>query len=220
MIYMRRETPAGRKGITVMEELVRRVPRWLPWTVLTVVSLLLVADLAIWAGRDLQEGLPMAGVALNVILRFVPIVLLLLALGLMIEVVEEEAHEGRMTQRARQMLFWGPRVSVLLFAGFVGLFALDVFVEGYSLGEVLLAFLIHLIPVFLLLGALAIAWRWEWVGAAMMMGWALFYIWSADGFPLSVYVYMAGLPLVLGLLFLLNWHYRHEIHGQPGQATT
>jgi hypothetical protein len=186
---------------------------WLPWTTLALVSLVLAADLATWTWRDTQQGIPVAGVAINFVLRLLPMLLLLLALALLIEVVEEEAQRGRMTPRVRRLLYWGPRVAVLLFAAFLSLFALDVFGMGYSPWETIVAFLLHLTPVFLLIVGIAIAWRWEWVGALVLTGWAVVYVVTARGFPLSVYVYLAGLPFVLGLLFLLNWRYRREVRG-------
>ncbi|MGQ0603506.1 MAG: DUF7670 domain-containing protein [Anaerolineales bacterium] len=62
-----------------------------------------------------------------------------------------------MTSPMEKLLFWIPRILTILFAGFVSLFALDVFVEGYGFWETLLALLMHLIPTGLILLSLAIA---------------------------------------------------------------
>lgn len=120
------------------------------------------------------------------------------------------------TQSIRQpwkrILFWMPRVLSILFALFVSLFALDVFGVGYSFWETVLALLIHLVPVYILLIGLAIAWRWEWVGALIFMGFAVWYVAMAWGqFQLSVYVMMAGVPFVVGILWLIDWLYRREL---------
>lgn len=112
----------------------------------------------------------------------------------------------------KRVLFWAPRVLSILFALFVSLFALDVFGVGYSFWETVLALLIHLVPVYILLIGLAIAWRWEWVGALIFMGFAVWYVAMAWGqFPLSVYVMMAGVPFVVGILWLIDWLYRAEL---------
>ena len=112
----------------------------------------------------------------------------------------------------KRILFWTPRVLSILFALFVSLFALDVFGVGYSFWETVLALLIHLVPVYILLIGLAIAWRWEWVGALIFMGFAVWYVAMAWGqFPLSVYVMMAGVPFVVGILWLIDWLYRREL---------
>ena len=62
---------------------------------------------------------------------------------------------------------------------FLSLFALDVFSEGYGFWETILALLIHLIPVYIVVIVLVIAWRREWVGAVLFNALALFYlVWS------------------------------------------
>ena len=112
----------------------------------------------------------------------------------------------------KRILFWTPRVLSILFALFVSLFALDVFGVGYSFWETVLALLIHLVPVYILLIGLAIAWRWEWVGALIFMGFAVWYVAMAWGqFQLSVYLMMAGVPFVVGILWLIDWLYRREL---------
>lgn len=117
-----------------------------------------------------------------------------------------------MTQPIKRILFWTPRVLSILFALFVSLFALDVFGAGYGFWETILGLLIHLIPVFVLLIGLAIAWRWEWVGALVFLGFAIWYLVQAWGqFPLSVYLVMAGVPFVVGVLWLADWLYRGEL---------
>jgi hypothetical protein len=52
---------------------------------------------------------------------------------------------------------------------FISIFALDAFEHGESLGEQLLAFLIHLIPSFILLIILLIAWKWEKTGGIIFV---------------------------------------------------
>ena len=48
-----------------------------------------------------------------------------------------------------QIFWWTPRVLACLFAIFVSLFALEVFGVGYGFWETSLAYLIHLVPVYL-----------------------------------------------------------------------
>lgn len=57
-----------------------------------------------------------------------------------------------------RILTWTPRVLCLLFAGFIGIFSLDVLSADRSVGEKVVAFLIHNIPANLILVALALAW--------------------------------------------------------------
>ena len=103
----------------------------------------------------------------------------------------------------RRILYWSPRALGILFALFISLFALDVFSEGYGLGEAVIAFLIHLVPTYIVVIALIIAWRWEAVGALLFAAVAALYWVMSRG---ETWIIPAPL-LVVALLFLLNWAY-------------
>jgi len=98
-------------------------------------------------------------------------------------------------------------VLCILFAVFISLFAIDVFSEGYSFGETILALLIHLVPTCLVIIALVIAWRWEWVGAILFIALALFFLVSSGGESWII----SGPLLLIGGLFLFNWIYRAQL---------
>ncbi len=59
-----------------------------------------------------------------------------------------------------------PRILSIFAIGFISLFALDSFEHG-TLGEQILAFLLHMIPSFVLMIILAIAWKWELIGGIL-----------------------------------------------------
>lgn len=111
--------------------------------------------------------------------------------------------------RLTPICYWAPRLLALLHVGFVSLFALDVFGEGYGLWDTAVALSIHLIPTALLLLALIIAWRWEGAGAALYLGLALIWLleFGPDGDWLA-YLAVAGPLVVVGLLFLIDRHHR------------
>jgi hypothetical protein len=78
------------------------------------------------------------------------------------------------------------------------------------------ALLMHLIPTLAILIALAIAWRWEWVGGILFAALGIFYIISMWGrFPWSVYLVIAGPAFLIAGLFLVNWFYRGQIKIKP-----
>jgi hypothetical protein len=98
-------------------------------------------------------------------------------------------------------LKWAPRVLGILMTLFVSLFALDVFGAGYSPLEALLALIIHLLP----FAGVLLGWRWPWVGGLIFIGFCLFYItmtWGKE--MLAAVLLLAGLPILIGLLFLLD----------------
>jgi hypothetical protein len=190
----------------------RRWIFWLLWGVLALVGLYSVGEMIYVAVQEVREGFGLAETFLNFVLRLIPVVLLTFAFGLFIVVLEEEFQFGRMKDRVRRLLFWTPRITLLLFALLLSLFALDVFGQGAGFWETLLGLLIHLIPTWAMLIVVALAWRWEWVGTILLTAWAIAYLVMASGFPPSVYLMMSGLPFMLGLLFWLNWRYRTELH--------
>lgn len=107
----------------------------------------------------------------------------------------------------QRILYWAPRVLALLAATFVGLFALDVFSEGYPPGEAILGFIIHLTPTWLILAALVVAWRWERLGGVAFLALAAgFLFWFGPNWSA---VLLLTLPTaVIGLLFLVDWRYQ------------
>ena len=122
-----------------------------------------------------------------------------------------------MSKTMKQFLFWTPRILGIVFAAFISIFALDVFDQGYTFWETVVALLMNLIPTLAILIALAIAWRWEWVGGILFIALGIFYIISKWGmFPWSVYVLIAGPAFLVAALFLVDWFYRGEIKGKPG----
>ncbi len=103
-----------------------------------------------------------------------------------------------------KILYWTPRVLGILFAVFISIFALDVFGE-YGFPEVLVALFMHLIPTFLIVGVLLIAWKWNLVGGILYIGLGLFYIGFGWGkFEGLVFLIVAGPAFLTGLLFILN----------------
>ena len=102
-------------------------------------------------------------------------------------------------------LYWTPRVLVRLFALFMGAFALDTFQEALAPGEMALAFLIHLVPAFIVLATLGVAWRRELLGGVLFVALAVVYVVITRGRaePLT-YLLVAGPPVLVGVLFIAH----------------
>lgn len=63
-----------------------------------------------------------------------------------------------------KILHWSPRIICILAILFISLFALDSFSPDLTIWQQIGAFLIHLIPSFLLLVLLIVAWKREFIG--------------------------------------------------------
>jgi hypothetical protein len=118
-----------------------------------------------------------------------------------------------MNKTLERFLFWTPRVAGILFAVFISLFAFDVFDEGLGFWETVLALFIHLIPSIMLAAAVWAAWKREWVGAVLFIGWAVWYVafFLEREFHWSAYALVAGIPAIIGLLFLAGWIWKKQI---------
>lgn len=118
-----------------------------------------------------------------------------------------------MTKAVCRLLLWTPRVLGILVALFIGIFALDVFTEGRPIGETLIALVMHLLPTFVLLATVALAWRWEWIGGAVFLSLAALYTLTTLDHPTWIPL-IAGPLVVVGTLFGLAWRHRTELHPQ------
>jgi hypothetical protein len=70
---------------------------------------------------------------------------------------------GDMSNLSKRLFFWTPRVLSIAFIAFLSVFALDVFDGRHGIRQTMLAFLIHQIPVFVLIAVLILSWRREWM---------------------------------------------------------
>jgi hypothetical protein len=123
-----------------------------------------------------------------------------------------------MSETIQRLLFWAPRLFCIAFAAFLGIFALDVFDMPVGPMEKAFALMMHLIPSATVLVALAIVWRWEWVGALIFPLLAAFHLLSMWGRRLDWSGYaVIEVPLVLlGILFLVNWRNRKAFTPRTG----
>jgi len=115
-------------------------------------------------------------------------------------------------------LFWSPRLLGMVYVGFLGLFALDVFGEEHGFWRILAALSIHLIPAFVVAAGLILAWRREWVGAIFFAAAGTFY--SIRVLTLRIPAAtkitwigaIAGPSFLVAALFLANWLERKKLH--------
>jgi len=126
-----------------------------------------------------------------------------------------EGKEGPSPERQSEMnaslqswLRWTPRALAIAFALFLSLFALDVFNEHLGIVQTITALFIHLTPVWLILGALAIAWRWEAAGGILFLALAGWYAVMSANHPISWFLVIGTPAMLIGALFLLSAWFR------------
>jgi hypothetical protein len=131
-------------------------------------------------------------------------------------------RDTNMSGLSKRILFWTPRLLAIAYIVFISLFALDVFGEGYGFWGTILALMIHLIPTLVLVAALILAWRWEWIGAALYAAAGMGYIIMILPRRISAAVKfnwiltIAGPAFFVAAMFLVDWLNRSELHSKRG----
>jgi len=72
-------------------------------------------------------------------------------------------------KKSIKVFHWLPRIICILAILFVSLFAADAFAPELTFWQQLGAFIIHLIPSFILLVFLIVAWKWEYIGGIIFI---------------------------------------------------
>jgi len=118
------------------------------------------------------------------------------------------------------IFYWLPRIMCILAIVFISMLSLDAFAPGLTFWQQIVGFLIQLIPSFLLLALLKVAWKWEFIGGI---------IFTVIGLGLSPFIFLLNLntkhlsvlqslgvimivtiPFALvGILFILS-HYKKD----------
>lgn len=101
-----------------------------------------------------------------------------------------------------------PRASGVGCALFLSVFALDVFETPAGVVDTTIGLLVHLVPTFVLLATVALAWHREWLGTLVFGGLGIAYLAFVRGFPVATYVVLAGPALATAALYLAAWRRR------------
>jgi hypothetical protein len=104
-----------------------------------------------------------------------------------------------------KLLYWFPRILAILTGLVMMLFSFDSFGGDNPFGKQLLEFLMHNIPVFVLIIILVIAWKYEIIGGALFI--LLFitlgiFFKSFSGNPASLIIIAP--VLISGVMFILH----------------
>ena len=125
-----------------------------------------------------------------------------------------------MNNNLRLFFLWSPRILSILFAGFISLFAMDVFSGHHGFMQTITALIMHLIPTLLIIVVLILSWKWEWIGGIAYIGIGIYYIIMVGFGRISWIMLISGPLFLIGILFLISW-FNHDVlrkKKQPEQA--
>ncbi len=104
-----------------------------------------------------------------------------------------------------KIIYWSPRILSLGFVLFLSLFSLDALSEG-SGWQNILGLLVHLLPSFVLLALVIIAWKYDLFGAAAFFAFAIYYVFAVGlDRHWSWYASISAPAVIVGTLFVLSW---------------
>ena len=119
-----------------------------------------------------------------------------------------------------KIFHWLPRIMCIFAILFISLFAADAFAPELTIRQQLAAFLIHLIPSFILIAILIVAWKWELLGGIIftIIGLGLSPLVYIKNFQMNHSVSMSlgiiasiTLPfIIVGILFIISHHFKKK----------
>ncbi|MFI5134237.1 MAG: hypothetical protein ACHQD9_00160 [Chitinophagales bacterium] len=124
--------------------------------------------------------------------------------------------------RAASVIHWIARILCVAAICFISIFSLDAFSPDHTLLQQLADFTMHMIPSFILLALLIVAWKWELIGGILiaLIGFGtspMIYIHNYNmnhsvGISLGI-IAMINLPfIIVGLLFIISYYLIHRKH--------
>lgn len=107
-----------------------------------------------------------------------------------------------MNQKISKLIIWLARILAILLTIFISLFALDVLSESYGPLKILVGLFIHLIPTFILIIVLVIAWKREIRGGIIFILLGISALLFFNNRILMTLLILAGPLFLIGLLFI------------------
>ena len=112
---------------------------------------------------------------------------------------------------------------------FVSLFAADAFDSDYTIQQQLSSFFMHLIPSFILLTFLLVAWKWEFIGGIIFTAVGIvmspvifFHNYNVNHFSIAEcigVILMITFPfIVVGILFIISYFKKKKLLLQTNSA--
>lgn len=191
----------------------KSISRFTLWLIVGL-AVLFVLSLAQFLFKNYQAGdsAPWQLITSGLILS-IPLALFYGAIGLLAECAFQR-RAGCLDERLAKLVLWSPRIAAMLLIFFVSLFALDVFSPEYTLAEMLVGFLMHMLPSIAMIILLVLAWRWAWVGFFAFLAAALYFMRFALGDlgqAMGSFLLFSGPMLLIAILFGVSWLWRRDL---------
>ena len=106
----------------------------------------------------------------------------------------------------KKVIKWAPRILSIIFIAFISLFALDMFSTEYKWWEMIIGFLMHMIPNLILIFFLVVAWKKPLFGGLTYLLISLAFFIMFDGYEqITTFLFICLPVLIIGILFILDY---------------
>ncbi|MDD5182472.1 MAG: hypothetical protein PHC66_04905 [Candidatus Nanoarchaeia archaeon] len=112
-----------------------------------------------------------------------------------------------MNKTLKKAIHWTPRVLSILFILFLSVFALDIFDMSLGIWGTIVGLFMHLIPNFLLIGILVVAWKWERIGGILFIVLGIVFTLFFQTYQnIMSFLLISGPVFLVGILFIVDWY--------------
>lgn len=135
------------------------------------------------------------------------------------DIIKFIGYKNVIMKNSAKIFYWMPRIICIIAILFISLFALDAFSPELSFWQQIGGFLMHLIPSFILLAILVLAWKKEFIGGILFMiiGLGLSPIVFSHNYRMNHSIFMSlgiiltiTIPFVIvGVLFIIS-HFKRK----------
>jgi len=134
------------------------------------------------------------------------IILALIGIYIYLRKKTKKLKKRKLNTIGKKILYWLPRVLSILFTMLISLLALDVFTEPFfeNALEILIGLFMHLIPSFILILIILIAWKWEHIGGTIFIIIGLLFVLMMGVERDLSFLVIPGILIFFGILFWLN----------------
>ncbi len=96
------------------------------------------------------------------------------------------------------------RISVIVYAVFLSMFALDIFGEGYGFWELVVGLFMHLLPSIILVAVILLSWHRERIGGIVFIVLGIVFTFFFKTYQDGVVFLLISFPVLLaGILFIV-----------------
>ncbi|PKN84507.1 MAG: hypothetical protein CVU46_13940 [Chloroflexi bacterium HGW-Chloroflexi-8] len=147
----------------------------------------------------------------NLLIISIPLILLFGAIAVIFLAIQQHKASGQLNDRMARLIYFIPRISGIIIAVFISLFALDVFNLDGTIWQKIGGFIIHAAPALIFALVMFFAWKRPLIGAIVFGLGAIYFlrfILFGRFFEFPNFLIFFCPLAAISILFYLNWKWK------------